>query len=362
MPVPGRDTLVDVEGVIWMDRTATGAPQPRLPVYRPRARGDARRNWWPPRVSRCCERRRVHRALVPPATEHGGAAATTPSHASARDRKRPSPDTIRHARHRHRGARRPGAPGDNGTMGSGGKPPATGVTGTVVQKGSRDPVPYAIITLRGTNDSATADARGHFLLSPLVAGRYAMQVSDTALGAYAAERSDAAVVEVKRGEITAVHLELPSLRPVLAGHLQGPAATDEHGDAHRPDHPSAWRRARRHSAIRLAGGLCRRRARRDASNPGLAIINGRQTTTTDRLGRFVVCGVAMGRPVTLHFMRGAKSADTTFRVGLGSIILWTGARADRGSRTLLRLTLRLTAPPSPATGRPARVTASASVC
>jgi hypothetical protein len=54
-------------------------------------------------------------------------------------------------------------------------------------------------------------------------------------------------------------------------------------------------------------------------NPGLAIITGRQTTTTDRLGRFVVCGVAMGRPVTLHFTQGAETADTTFRVGVGTL-------------------------------------------
>jgi hypothetical protein len=57
----------------------------------------------------------------------------------------------------------------------------------------------------------------------------------------------------------------------------------------------------------------------DKVNPGLAIINGAQTTTTDRLGRFVVCGVAKGRPIALHFMQGAETADTTFRVGVGTL-------------------------------------------
>lgn len=317
-PVPGRDTLIDVEGVIWMDRSApalrsldfryTGLEPAATRAgtgghleFQAVANGVVFIESWFLRLPNMEARPRTTPSPLPPVTGSGRRQTRFDMRVT---------DIVEH------GGQVLQAQWNDGVRW---QAAATGVTGTVVQKGSRDPVPYAIITLRGTNDSATADARGHFLLSPLVAGRYAMQVSDTALGAYAAERSDAAVVEVKRGEITAVHLELPSLRPVLAGLCKDQRQptntatligriTLRLGDAQGGTVQSAWQAD--YAGVEHAA---------DASNPGLAIINGRQTTTTDRLGRFVVCGVAMGRPVTLHFTRGAESADTTFRVGLGSI-------------------------------------------
>ena len=195
---------------------------------------------------------------------------------------------------------------------------ATGLAGTVVQKGSRDPVPYAVVTLRGTNDSVTADAHGRFQLSPLIAGRYAAQVSDTTLSAYTAERSDAPVVDVVRGEIKTLTLELPPLRSVIADICKGqrhPMNTATiigrivlSGGAQGGTVQAAWQAD--YTGLGHVGA---------GDKPGLGIINGGQVTTADRLGRFVVCGVAMGRPVKLRFSQGAVAADTTFRIGVGPL-------------------------------------------
>ena len=317
-PVPGRDTLVDVEGVIWMDRSA--------PALRSL---DFRYTGLEPAATRAgtggyLEFHAVANGVVfierwflrLPNMEGRPATAPTQLPSVPGSGRRQTRFDVRVTDMVEHGGQVLEAEWNDGVHW---QAAATGLAGMVVQKGSRDPLPYAIVTLRGTNDSATADARGHFQLSPLIAGRYTMQVSDTTLGEYAAERSDVAVVEVKRGEITAANLELPSLRPVLAGLCKDqrqPAHTAtligritlRRGDAQGGTVQSDWEAD--YPGAQHVG---------DALNPGLAIINGRQTTTTDRLGRFVVCGVAMGRPVTLRFTQGPQRADTTFRVGVGTL-------------------------------------------
>ena len=318
-PVPGRDTLIDVEGVIWMDRTApalrsldfryTGLEPAAMRAgtgghleFRAVANGVVFIERWILRLPNMERRPPTAPTQLPPVPGSG---------------RRQTRFDMRITGIVEHGGQVLEAHWRDGVHW---QAPVTGLSGMVFQKGSRDPVPYAIITLRGTNDSITADARGHFQLSPLVAGRYAVQVSDTTLAAYAAERSDAAVVEVKRGEITAVNLELPSLRPVLAGickdqrrpantaTLIGRITLRRGDDAQGGTVQSAWQAD--YSGVEHAD---------DKVNPGLAIINGRQTTTVDRLGRFVVCGVAIGRPVTLHFTQGEQAADTIFHVGVGAL-------------------------------------------
>ena len=318
-PVPGRDTIVDVEGVLWMDRAA--------PALRSL---DFRYTSLEPAAMRAgtgghLEFRAVangvvfieHWTLRLPNMERRPATAPTQLPSVPGSGRRQTRFDMRVTDIVEHGGQVLEAKWNDGVRW---QAAVTGITGMVFQKRSRDPVPYAIVTLRGTNDSATADARGHFQLSPLVAGRYEMQVSDTTLGGYAAERADAAVLEVNRGEITAANLELPPLRQVLAGickdQRQPPKSatligriTLRRGDPHGGTVQATWQ-ADYYAGVQHAG---------DALNPGLAIINGRQTTTTDRLGRFVVCGVAMARPVTLHFTQGAETADTTFRVGVSTL-------------------------------------------
>ena len=94
--------------------------------------------------------------------------------------------------------------------------PKTGIVGDVTQAGSGAVVPFAVVSLVGTHDTVTADARGAFTLTPLIPGRYTLSARDTALAMHIAPRvSKPQMLDVPRNQVTTRHLQVTAMETVL---------------------------------------------------------------------------------------------------------------------------------------------------
>jgi hypothetical protein len=186
-----------------------------------------------------------------------------------------------------------------------------GIVGTVRQRSTLGPIPFAIVTLAGTADSVVADARGEFTMTPVLPGRYTIVTSDTTLVGFAPPRVESRRIDVARGALTPYDATLEPLTGVVAQACRG-------------------QKIRPHTAtlvgrVAFANGTTPRGAsvradwqadynggsNVDARGGPLTITNGNQVSDVDDGGRFLVCGVATERPIRLRLTVGTKFADTT---------------------------------------------------
>ena len=192
-----------------------------------------------------------------------------------------------------------------------------GLAGTVVQSHSALSLAGAMISLEGANLETHTSADGSFELAPIVPGRYTVVVTDTALAAFASPRSTHVNVDVTRGRVTKIRVELPPLvdvvREICRGQQMPRGSSTIVGRVSLPGmaRPSG-RVVARWQANYNNGALVT--AENGVGRP--VVINGaEQRVDMDDQGHFVVCGVARGRPVNLRYLEGDRFADTTFIVG-----------------------------------------------
>lgn len=312
-PAPGRDTLVDVSGVVWIDRAT-----PELKSF------DFRYTGLEPAamhegVGGHMEFRTVGNgvsfierwALRLPVMRQAptvGAAATQRITKSMGPQRRQDRTDLRVSEIQEAGGQVFEAKWDDGTSWT---DIPTGVSGTVKERKGDRGAAHALITLEGTTDTTTADGAGRFTLVPLIPGRYSVIATDTSFSGYVAERKDSKVVDVGRGQVVAAELLVTPTAEVLAqickDQRSGPQTTTLFGH------------------ITLPGGG----APRDASIRavwladvafvgGTVAANDRAwTTDVDAAGRFSVCGIALQRPVKLKFTQGLATADTTVMLDNG---------------------------------------------
>jgi hypothetical protein len=194
--------------------------------------------------------------------------------------------------------------------------PRTGIAGTVVQSGSRSPLANAIVSIQGTSDSVTTNELGEFELSPLVSGRYLLVTADTTLEAYGQPRQKSTTIDVPRGRLVSMRVELPSLTAVVSGICGGQRArlhtSTVLGRLLLPD-----RSPRRTGEVHARWQADYLASRTDTKNGmisgGMRIDNAEQTSTLDAQGRFVICGVARDRPIHLRLVDGDYTADTVVK-------------------------------------------------
>ena len=192
-----------------------------------------------------------------------------------------------------------------------------GLTGSVVQRHSTLVVPTAVVALAGTNTETLTAADGSFELAPVVPGRYSVVVTDTALADYARDRTTQLAVEVKRGRVTKVRVELPPLADVIrdicrdqrmprgssiiVGRVRIPGVERPMGRV-----VAHWQATYNNgSPVTSENGVGR----------AIAVNGADQHVDMDDQGHFVVCGVARGRPIHLRYMEDQRFADTTIVVG-----------------------------------------------
>ncbi len=196
--------------------------------------------------------------------------------------------------------------------------PPTGVRG-VVARGRDAPVPGVLVSIQGTVDTARTNERGEFEILT-IPGKYTIVATDTALGAVVAPRSQGRPVEIARGEMTDVRLEVTPLDRVMAAVCR--------------DQPAPLGSAIIVGNVSSNAGAIPSDAEVRASWLGQVTVNGGGVQTRTRAmrispddrGRFVVCGVNTERPVKLTVARGAEVfADTTVKVPdrqLSHKVLW----------------------------------------
>lgn len=100
------------------------------------------------------------------------------------------------------------------------KMPSAGIGGTVYEEGSQSPAPCALVILVTSGDTVRANEAGHFLLTPVLPGRYRILATNSVPlpSRMATMASDD--VEVQTGAVTTVRLELPrngGMSPVCDG-------------------------------------------------------------------------------------------------------------------------------------------------
>jgi len=192
-----------------------------------------------------------------------------------------------------------------------------GVNGSVVHLRSALSIPAAVVALAGTEIQARTTADGTFDLAPVVPGRYTLVVTDTTLSDYAAPRSTQLSAEVSRGRFTTVRAELPPLADVIrdlcrnqpvpggtsmiVGRIAWPG----------PERPTGRLVARWQATYNNGSPV----TAENSTGRAIAINGAEQRVDLDDQGRFVVCGVARGRPIHLRYAEGDRFADTTFFVG-----------------------------------------------
>jgi hypothetical protein len=215
----------------------------------------------------------------------------------------------------------------------------TGLSGTVVQRGTQAPVPFAIVSLVGTSDSTIANATGDFTLAPLIAGRYSVEAVDTTLRTFAPERSDTKTMNVVSGRLTVIRPEVSTLSSTLANACQGRQAIHDntvtilgHVSIIGTNDQALSSKQVFSSWLfdNTAPGTDRSREARVAD----------QLSAIDAAGRFLVCGVGANRFVQFK-MREKRGivADTSIFVGDSGLVRFEWRRPPLSASTLTVATL-----------------------
>jgi hypothetical protein len=181
------------------------------------------------------------------------------------------------------------------------------IRGTVTQRRTNAPVAHAIVALIGTADTVLTNGSGEFAFEVLP-GKYGLSVADTSLRAYVQSRMVSQTVSVARARTTTTRLELAPIGDVIKDVCRDVPVYDT--ELVLLGHVFAPERARIPNAVATAtwleptgvtgGAISYRTARRDSD--------------VDDEGRFVVCGVPPERNTRVRLVVGKDVvADTTFR-------------------------------------------------
>jgi carboxypeptidase family protein len=214
-PSPGRDSLVDVSGVLWLDRAVPALQELdfRFTSLEPAAvsasaGGQLTFRTMPNGVV-FIERWVMRMPVLTLAYAEGSNERVTTRDQRDRTNRR----NLRVSEVRERGGEVTSAQWPDGTRfdATPGK-----VSGRILKKGTQEPIPHALVYLDGSADTTSTDSTGRFSLSPVVPGRYSLKATDTTLAAYTPKRSVARVFEVVRDQESNITIELSPLDPRLS--------------------------------------------------------------------------------------------------------------------------------------------------
>ncbi|HEY4304863.1 MAG TPA: carboxypeptidase regulatory-like domain-containing protein [Gemmatimonadaceae bacterium] len=297
-PVDGRDTLVDVDGVIWVDATtpqlrslefvytslepaATDAKTGGFVNFRTMSNGVSFIDRWNLRLA----------SLMPPANGpiHNMHSVTKPRRTDLAELKvRELIDA---------GGLVLNASWPDGTRFSTAR---SFVSGVVVGKGTGTPAVGAIVDLAGTSDTVKTDSTGHFRIETLP-GKYVIEVRDTTLSAYIAPRFQTTPVELREGAEATARLEVTPIERALGDVCHG--------------QPMPPKSAIVIGYVALTAGELPHDVSVEANFQHISdaeFSNVRQTITVDDRGRFFVCGTPKDRNVHLRLKAsGVIVADTS---------------------------------------------------
>jgi Carboxypeptidase regulatory-like domain len=318
-PIPGRDSLVDVAGVLWLDskvpalRTLefrfTGLEKA---AQRSEAGGELTFHTMPNGVvfiEQWVMRIPVMSPLPP--------AIRSATRVDVReDTRRTERLDLQVVEVREKGGEVVNAAWPDSTRWAA---PTSRATGRLVEQGTGRPMENAMINLRGTADTVTTDADGGFSLWPVVPGHYVLDAADTTLVDYAPARTVSRSIDVRRARQTDVALELPpaieSLRQLCKGYKLPDRSSIVVGRLTAPDgRPLGDAEVRAAWQADYKGTVRIDRATETATGD-LGVLAAQQVVSVDPEGRFRVCGVVRERPIRLQAnAKGTLLGDTIVTV------------------------------------------------
>ena len=310
-PVPSRNDLVDVDGVIWIDATA---PQLRTVDFRYTS------------LERAAMNARAGGHLEFQTVSNGQSfiqqwflrlpvlAAAPARNAYRLDQRTPvsrqDREDVRVAEIVESGGSVPTATWADGVTW---RSPATMIEGVVTRRNTGVPVSHVTLSLLGATDSATTDSAGHFRLE-VIPGKYTIVANDPLLSEYAAEhaeRTERATVVAQRDQTTPLRVEIEGVADGIGRICRGQTVRDDRsimlGQI-------VTQHGSRTADMRVVG------AWQDDYNisavTGVGVHDSKVDVPVNDGGRFVICGVARGRPIHLRLVLGSGDgiADTTTSV------------------------------------------------
>jgi hypothetical protein len=182
------------------------------------------------------------------------------------------------------------------------------VSGVVVRKRGGDPAVGAIVDLAGTPDTVRTDSAGKFRLETLP-GKYVLEASDTTLATFVEPRTQSRTVELRLGADATTRLEVAAIDDVVRELCR--------------DQPMPAGSTLMVGSIVSAAGRLPRDAVVEATMQQILSASSvratKQTISLDDRGRFVVCGAPQDRQVHLRLQASDSAiADTAVVVPLGA--------------------------------------------
>jgi hypothetical protein len=304
-PVAGRDTLVDVEGVIWVDArtprlrsldfTYTSLEPAAMEAdagghieFQTMKNGISFIDRWNLRLASLQQLPGAIRRNTPPGTKI----------------RRTDLIELRLRELADRGGVVTTATWPDGTRFDA---PESSVSGVVVGKGTGTPVRAAIVTLTGTPDTVRTDSTGHFHIET-IPGKYLLEATDTTLAAFVKPRGQSTTVDIALGADAATRLEVTPVERVVPDICHGQSMPPGSGliigvvgvsSGELPDDAYIQAAFQHITSLEFS-------------------ISGQQKILPDDRGRFVVCGTPRDRKVQLSLRTKTRTlADTSVVVPLG---------------------------------------------
>jgi hypothetical protein len=208
-PAPGRDSLVDVAGVVWLDRSALDL---RIFEFRytglepaatsARAGGMLSFQMMPNGVV-FIERWNI---LMPLLGRNAGSSRNARIGTPRADRR----DVFVSGLHESGGELARAAWPDAQWKGKLGQ-----IRGRVIERGTGRPLANVRITLDGTSDQVVTDTTGSFTIDELLPGPYTLRAADTVLAEFEISQSRHVPVEISREKPLDVQFEWPTIADVI---------------------------------------------------------------------------------------------------------------------------------------------------
>lgn len=326
VPAPGRDTLVDVSGVIWMD--ADGARlrsldftytslEPAAQTINPGGHIEFRTM---PNGVAFIERWALRLPSVRQVQTPLGVSRVRG--ADPRQVRRSERSDVRIVEIIEPGGIVVEARWPDGTSWV---DAPSGVSGVVTHRRGGTPVSNALVTLVGTSDSARTDSTGAFVIHA-IPGRYVVRSIDTAMQAFVRPRMQNATVEVARGRIQPVQLEVPDAseyaNDACRGQDMGEGDVILSGVVAMADATSV-------KGLRVRATWLQHVSMTTAAIGAASV---KSEVVVDEEGRFLICGVKPDSRVTLQLLDGAaRLSDTSFVAGASTVsrrVLWLVRRGE----------------------------------
>lgn len=305
---PGRDTIVDIDGVLWIDKLH---PQLRSLQYRytslePAAKDAGGEVYFStmPSGAPMITQWTIHSPIL--ATEQ----AMSPNGVTTHSVPRKDRTTARVLEYQETGGTLVAADWDNGLHWHGAFPRAVG---TVVDS-AKVPVPGIRVWLESTGDTVSTDASGHFVLPYVLPGIYVLSASDSVLAGAGVARVVPQTIAMTRAAEYEARVVLHSRAEVLA--LACPA------NSYRPGTGAIFARVVDSTGSPVGD------AQIDVAALQQIVANDTVSRAVMRSGksgadgRFVICGADLHQPLGIQAIKGGHAATAIIRTwGDGVIAL-----------------------------------------